>query len=473
MATHTLDADYLVVGCGAAGMAFTDALIAASDAKVAMVDRRHAPGGHWNEAYPFVRLHQPSALYGVNSLALGTEAIDRHGPNKGFYERASGVEICAYYDRVMRERLLPSGRVRYFPMCEHVGANRFVSRASGDEYEVKLRKRLVDATYLEPSVPASTKPPFEIAPGAHCVPVGELARLAERAERYVIIGAGKTSIDACLWLLEIGVAPEAIRWIRPRESWLVNRIYFQGGELVGTAYEGVSLQTEAAARAQSLDDLFARLAAAGQLLRIDESVAPTMYRGATVSADELAQLRRIEDVVRLGHVRRIERDAIVLDGGTIPTSASHLHVHCAAAGLSSAPAVPMFAHDRITLQAILPGFLPFSSAFLGFVEATRADPAQKNRLCPPTRLQNLPRDWAMGTLAATQVAYVWSKEPDVQQWLESARLYWLRGLRRHFGEPRVQQAHRRYTENVRLALANLEKLLRAPTREAPPGARPA
>jgi cation diffusion facilitator CzcD-associated flavoprotein CzcO len=77
-ARRTVEADYLVVGCGAAGMAFTDSLIGASRAEVVMFDRRHAPGGHRNEAYPFVRLHQPSAYYGVNSLALGSETIDRY-----------------------------------------------------------------------------------------------------------------------------------------------------------------------------------------------------------------------------------------------------------------------------------------------------------------------------------------------------------------------------------------------------------
>src|SRR5436305_12270009 len=89
----TLETDYLVVGAGAAGMAFTDALIADSDADVVMVDRRHRPGGHWNTAYPFVRLHQPSAFYGVNSRALGTDAIDTVGPNAGFYERATAGEL--------------------------------------------------------------------------------------------------------------------------------------------------------------------------------------------------------------------------------------------------------------------------------------------------------------------------------------------------------------------------------------------
>ncbi|MGE5130054.1 MAG: hypothetical protein ACM3IK_10510, partial [Sphingomonadaceae bacterium] len=188
---------------------------------------------------------------------------------------------------------------------------------------------------------------------------------------------------------------------------------------------------------------------------------PTMYRGATVSADELAQLRKIEDVVRLGHVRRIERDRIVLEGGSAPTSAETLHVHCAAAGLSTAPTVPVFADGRITLQALFAGFLPFSAALIAYIAATRKGTAEQNRLCPPVRLQNVPRDWAVGSLAGTQAAYLWSKEPDVQQWLEGARLWWLRGLRRFFGEPRVQQAHKRYTENVRLATTNLAQLVRA------------
>ena len=458
MATRALETDYLVVGCGAAGMAFTDALITDSDADVVMVDRRHAPGGHWNDAYPFVRLHQPSAYYGVNSLPLGSETIDRHGSNRGLYERASGPEIRAYYDRVMQQRLLPSGRVRYFPMCEYLGEHRFVSRVSGDQYEVKVRRKRVDATYLEPSVPATSAPPFEIASGARCVPVNGLATVAERAEGYVIVGAGKTAIDACLWLLEIGVPPNDICWIKPREAWLLNRIYLQGGELVGNLFEGISLQVEAAAHATSLDDLFARLSATEQLLRVDESVTPTMYTAATMSAGELEQLRRIGNVVRLGRVRRIERDAIVLDEGRIPTSVGRLHVHCAAKGLNPAPAMPMFTADRITLQPVRSGLIPFNAALVAFVEATRSDLAQKNRLCPPNRLPDVPLDWVRGTLIGMKADQLWSQEPDLEAWLERARLNPSRGLRQRIDDPQVQRARKRFLANVRPGLEQLGRL---------------
>ncbi len=74
-----IDTDYLVIGAGASGLAFADALIAEADVEVTVIDRRETPGGHWADVYPFVRLHTPSAYYGVNSRALGEH---RHRPGR-------------------------------------------------------------------------------------------------------------------------------------------------------------------------------------------------------------------------------------------------------------------------------------------------------------------------------------------------------------------------------------------------------
>jgi hypothetical protein len=457
----TLEADYLVVGCGAAGMAFTDALIAASDADVVMVDRRHTPGGHWNEGYPFLRLHQPSAYYGVNSMPLGGDSIDRQGWNQGLLERASGAEICGYYDRVMQQKLLPSGRVRYFPMCDYTGEHGFVSRVSGERFEVKVKKALVDATYLEPSIPANTPPPFEVAADARCVAVNALPKMAPQAKRYAIAGAGKTAIDACLWLLETGVPPGRIRWIKPREAWMTNRKFVQSGAMNGLLFEGLSLQLEAAAQAASLDDLFARLEAAGQLLRVAGDTKPTKYNGATVSAAEIAALARIEDVVRLGHVRRLERDAIVLEQGRVATGPDTLHVHCAARGLNPAPSIPIFAAGRITPQPIRAGLIPFNAAMAGFVEATRDSLDEKNRLCPVNPLPGDPIDWVRGTLIGMNADYLWSREPDIADWLERSRLNVSRGLRQRAGDPEARAAAKRYADNIRPGLARLAQLAAA------------
>ena len=105
------ETDYLVVGAGAMGMAFADELLTQRpSARVALVDRHARPGGHWNDAYSFVSLHQPAAYYGVNSLALG----------RGGSALASGREVLSYYEEVLR-RLLSTGRLDYFPLCEHRG----------------------------------------------------------------------------------------------------------------------------------------------------------------------------------------------------------------------------------------------------------------------------------------------------------------------------------------------------------------
>jgi len=88
-------------------MGFVDSLMEHSDADIVLVDRRHRPGGHWHDSYPFVQLHQPSMNYGVNSMPLGQDdRIESRGTDSGFYERASGAEICGYYDDVPVEKAL-------------------------------------------------------------------------------------------------------------------------------------------------------------------------------------------------------------------------------------------------------------------------------------------------------------------------------------------------------------------------------
>ena len=134
----TIEADYLVIGAGAA-MAFVDTLVSETSASVVVVDRNHRPGGHWTTAYPFVRLHQPSAYYGVNSRPLGNDSIDGTGLNKGFYELAAGADVCAYFDEVMQQQLLPTGRVTYFPTSEYLGDGR-IGTPGGDDIDVTTRR---------------------------------------------------------------------------------------------------------------------------------------------------------------------------------------------------------------------------------------------------------------------------------------------------------------------------------------------
>ena len=313
---QTIEADYLVIGAGAMGMAFTDTLISETDATVAIVDRYHQPGGHWNVAYPYVRLHQPSAFYGVNSRKLGSDTIDTAGWNKGLYELATNSEVCAYFDQVMQQQFVPSGRVQYLPMYDYQGDLKATSVASGDTVEFSAGK-VVDATYMNVTVPSMRQPGYQVDDGVSCVPPNELARLQGEYQRYVIIGAGKTGMDACLFLLRNGDDPQNISWVMPRDSWLLDRANIQPGKLFADSLgKAFARQTEVFATAESVEDALVKVAEQGGLLRFDDDVWPTMYRCATVTQAELEQLRRISDIIRLGRVKRITVAEIQLDDGT-------------------------------------------------------------------------------------------------------------------------------------------------------------
>ncbi len=62
-------------------------------------------------------------------------------------------------------------------------------------------------------------------------------------------------------------------------------------------------------------------------------------------------------------------DRIVLEEGSIPTDGGQVHVDCSAAGLRLAPARPVFADGRITLQQIRTCQPTFNAAPVGYVEA--------------------------------------------------------------------------------------------------------
>ena len=454
-----IETDYLVVGAGAAGMAFTDELLTHSDATVTIVDRRHAPGGHWRDAYPYVRLHQPSTFYGVSSVPLGQDALDTTGTNAGFYELAGADEICAYYERVMHRHFLPTGRVRYFPSSDHQGEHRFVSRLTGASWQVRVKRKLVDTTYIEGSIPATDPPPFEVADGVRCVPAGELTRVGETPERYVVIGAGKTALDACVWLLERGVAPSAIRWIKPREAWWMNRRFQQPHTLFPEFYRGAAIQLEAMAQAASVDDLFERLERESVFLRVDAGVTPTMFRGAVVSEPELRLLRQIEDVVRLGQVRRLSRDEIILDGGRVPTNQRTLHVHCASRALAHRPLRPIFEPGRVTIQPILWGFACYQFATLGVVEATVESDEEKNRLCPPIHYWDRNQDFVTAYLASMVGERTRATHEALARWTKATRLNPASGLSAHRDDPRVNEARERIKRAGPAAAANLQKLV--------------
>ena len=456
-----VDTDYLVTGAGMSGLAFADALLAEADVEVTLVDRRHAVGGHWVDAYPFVRLHSPSAYYGVNSLPLGEDRVDEDGENAGFYERATGGEVRDYFAEVA-ERLTQTGRVRVLAGHEHIGGGaegeQVMDLSTGQIHEVAVRRKVVDARYLEASIPATHSPAFEVAPSARAVPVNDLPAAAGSANSYTILGSGKTAVDACTWLLGNGVEPDRIRWVRPRDAWFHDRTHFQPLDQVGAIMHSLALDAEAGAQAANVEEIFEMLEASGRCVRIDPSQPATMYRGTMLSPRELDALRQIADVVRLGRVRRIGADRIVLERGETETGTGVLHVDCTALGLNNAPAIPIFQDGRIVLQQVRYNSPPFNAALIGFVEAHRDDDVEKNRLCPPNPYAGSVEDWPRMMSRTWRTELHWLSEPDVAAWVAASRLNLLRALPEHAAEPSVQEAVQRYVTNVGPAIERLEPL---------------
>ena len=226
-----IETDYLIVGAGACGLAFADSLLSEADVDMVLVDRRSHPGGHWRDVYPFVQLHAASAYYGVNSMPLGRDQLIESGRNAGFYEQAGADEIRPYFEAVVEERLTPSGRARFMPEHEHLGSDgpehQIRDLRSGDVHTVRVRRKLVDTRYLEGAIPATHQPSFTVSPEASFVPVNGLPDAVDRHRRFTVIGGGKTSADACLWLLDHDVSPEQIRWVRPRDAWFTDRASLQ------------------------------------------------------------------------------------------------------------------------------------------------------------------------------------------------------------------------------------------------------
>jgi len=419
---QTISADYLVVGAGAMGMAFVDTLLLDTQATIALVDRYHRPGGHWTLAYPFVRLHQPSAFYGVNSKPLGRGTIDKFGWNKGLNELATSDEIREYYNQVLDDTFLPSGRIQYFPQCEYDGDGTFRSLVSGKVFCVTEATRVVDATYLQGVVPSMRRPPYEVT-GAEYITVNDLAKISRPFGNYTIVGAGKTGIDACLWLLKAGVQPSQITWIMPRDSWLLDRAAFQfGGEFTERNKAFVMDQVVAIMAANSVEDLFHRLEKCGQLLRLSDQVWPTMYRCASVSLAEFEQLKKIDNIVRMGRVKSITSGQIVLEGGVFASKSDTLYVDCSAEGLTKAKPVPVFNGNKITLQSVRQCQQVFSAAFIAHIEAAYADEKVRNELCQPIPHPRDWFDWLEIAMLNHRATLRWNQEPELVKWLAGARL---------------------------------------------------
>jgi len=357
----TLETDYAIIGSGAVGMAFADELLLQSDdTNIIIIDRFAKPGGHWNVAYPFVTLHQPSTFYGVSSKELSQGLRDKVGLNKGLGDLASGSAILAYFDDVMRHTFLPSGRVQYFPLCSVEGP---LDTENAQNGLVAFKHNLTGETY------------------------------------------------------------QVKTWIKSRDAWLLNRENTQPTEdFFFKTMETQAAQFEAFAQAADKDDMFDRLKDCGYFLQLDPNVRPTMFHGATISPAELKELQRVKNIIRKGRVTHIDLNEITLREGTIPTSPNHIHIDCSASAITEATIKPVFEGRLITPQTVRSYQPVFSAAFIAMIERSFETEAEKNKFTKVVPLPDTENDFLHMTVGFMMNQYLWGQTPVIRDWMKQNRL---------------------------------------------------
>ena len=152
----------------------------------------------------------------------------------------------------------------------------------------------------------------------------------------------------------------------------------------------------------------------------------------------------------------------MLDDGSVPLPPGALIVHCAASGLQYPPMVPVWSPDKIRIQTIRAGFPCFCAALLGYVEATRDDDRERNRLCPPNTLPDTLTTWAQMQVRGTIAARTYGAEPDIAEWANGCALNPARIEPAQRDDPAVQAAAARLAEHAAPGLARLADLANEP-----------
>jgi hypothetical protein len=396
---------------------------------VTVVDRLGKPGGHWNHAYAFVTLHQPSAFYGVNSMELGSGLVDTAGMNEGLGELASGAEVTAYFDRVMQRRLLPSGRVRFLPLCNHLGDGRVESLLSGarthvhgaaqggrfdlpqpvgagDAHAALSRRRRRDRRAAGRPSPASGTPPE----------AGIAAPLRRRRRRQD--GDGHLHLAAAERRRR-----DAITWVVPRDSWLLNRATTQNAPQFFDATVGSQADMMKAVRR---GDVGRRPVPAPRGVRRAAAHRPASDAGDVPPRDDHPARGR---AAARHHRRRaprprqaIEADRMTLDRGEVDVAPGSIFVDCTASAVEPRPLQPIFQDGRIVLQLVRVPQPTFSAAIIAYVEAHGGDDARRNRLCAPAPFSAPAlRLRALDARQHDERAH-WQQDEAMRRWVRGSRL---------------------------------------------------
>ncbi len=198
--TRELDCALCVVGAGIAGLnALWSAkpYLGGSD-HVVVVDRRPVTGGMWNDAYDYVRLHQPHPMFTVGDLAWTGGRHRSHLATRA--EVTDHLTRCAreVFDGLSLTRLLGTEYLSHDEVPTAGGASAVVHLRDAEGGRVRVRaKTLIKAFGFD--VRRATPLPLASA-AVRSVPPHDAALFDDDAPVFVI-GSGKTAMDTVLELL--------------------------------------------------------------------------------------------------------------------------------------------------------------------------------------------------------------------------------------------------------------------------------
>lgn len=409
MTNKKSETDYLVIGGGAMSAAFVDALLSGDKkATVTIVERRDRLGGHWNNAYPYVTLHQPAIFYGVNSINFGNGSTDL----------STLPEIYAYFAKVMA-RFKKSGRVTFLGGHNYLGDNKVAPIDKPDEVvEYTVNKRLVNGTYMGVEIPSCHPPKFEVEECIPFHPPNDLPELVGNWQNYYVLGCGKTGIDAVLYLLKNGVPQEKIHWVMSNDIWCFKRSEIQVGRVMDAVLEHVF----AANKVDTPDDIFLEVEKNGGIIRLDPDVQPTKWKCATVNADEIEALQPVKNKIRFGRIKKLSKAGLEFSEEIVGYGEGAVFINCTADALAAKDPTPIFSEGRIDLQSVFFCQQVFSAAAIGRLETRRITDGMRNWIKPVPHPETA-KEWT-GLLSCT-FDNVLKMHAFMPLWMMTSRLFYL------------------------------------------------
>ena len=409
------DVDYLILGANIYSLVFANAVLETCDAHVALIDPRGEPGGHWHQVPDFSRLPPPYSAFGLPSFS-----IQDWQPERNHIDRGGVLAYCAH---VLTQRLLPSGRVHYFPRCDYRGGGKIVSIDTGEVRKITVKRRIITTEHA-PNLDAGPHIPcFSCTNAINLLHPRDLssdpAFQARQYDTYCILGAGRTGIEAALYLLGQNISPDQIRWVKSREKWVLSTpkerpslVHFD--HLVTRTLDSLRLMSQV----HSVQDLCRGLEGPGVLLRTSSDQEPQGFSPQLLSSEEAAKLRTIRGVIRKGHVHAISEIGMVLDQGAVPMPPRTLYIDGTGSAVASSKPPPIFQGSMIHLTDVRLCQPSFSAAVIGAIELLDISDKDKNELSAPLYSSELTTLFLISILNH----HAWFHHEAVREWLESCPL---------------------------------------------------